>query len=161
MTDLSKSERLGKRAAEFRAALIEKMAAAYGGKPADAQPLSHAEALRLWMLPTSPAAEEAFKRGATLEEATQANAMWAQMLKQRQDQMRQGGATDQQIHDAGFSDEAIFRTTRRHAYEQGKAESRDDPEREADYHTRLARRAAAARSGASVQDDGTRIGEVP
>lgn len=142
----SKAEQIGKRGAEYRQALIENMARVYGARPSNAQPLSHAEELRLWELPTSPAAVEALKMGGTLEEAREANRLWAQTMKDQANQMRQDGATEAQVHEAGLSDDAIFKTTRKHAYERGKANGKNDPAIEAEYHAKMAERAAKARA---------------
>jgi hypothetical protein len=141
-----RAERLGEQGAKYRQALIENMAKVYGNRPSDAQPLSNDEELRLWMLPTSPAAVEAFKRGATLEEAAEANRLWAEGMKAQQQRLRLQGVPDKEIHAQGWSDEAIFKTTRAHAYERGKANAKDDPATEADYHQKMAQRAAQKRA---------------
>lgn len=152
---LTPAQVMGKQGAAFKDALVKAMAQVHGDRPSDATPLSHEEELRLWMLPTSPAAVEALKRGATTAEAEQANRLWADMLRAQQQNMRQQGASDQDIHDQGFSDEAIFKATRAHAYERGKANSRNDPQREAEWHAKMAERAAKARAGQPTIEDVT------
>jgi hypothetical protein len=150
----SRSEELGAIGARVRESLIKAMAQVHGDRPSDAQPLAHAEEVEQWRLPTSPAAVEAFKRGGTLEEATDANRMWAAGMKQQQEQMRASGASEDDIHSAGFSDEAIFKTCRQHAYERGKANGKNDPALEAKWHREMAKRVAAQREQPTYQTMG-------
>lgn len=144
---MTPAQSMGKQGAAFKDALVKAMVQVHGDMPSNAEPLSHQEELRLWMLPTSPAAIEAFKRGATMAEAEQANRMWADAMRAQQQNLRQQGQADEQIHEAGFSDERIFQATRKHAYERGKAASKNDPALEVEFHSRMAERAARLRAG--------------
>jgi hypothetical protein len=137
----SRSEQLGKLGTDYRQAMIETMAQAWGSRPSDAHPLSHEEEMRLWLAPTSPAAVEAFKQGATHEEATQANQMWAHELKRQQADAVAQGATPEQLDAAGLSDDKILQTCRAHAWSRGKANAKNDPKLEVQFHERMAERA--------------------
>lgn len=150
----SRAEQLGKQGADFKQALVKAMARAYGERSSNAAPISHERELELYMQPTSPAALEALKMGGTPQDAEEANRMWAVGMRQQQEQMRQAGLAagtpqeqvDQQIHDAGLSDEAIFQACRQHAFELGKQHSQDDPEKEVQYHDRMATKAQQQRA---------------
>lgn len=112
---------------QTRQRLIELMAKLWGDKPSDAQHISAERELEMWLEPTSPAAEEVFKAGGSMETASRANAMYADWMKQQ-------GATDDQI----------AQVTRAQAYQLGKINSRGDPGIEADWHAKMAERAQRA-----------------
>jgi hypothetical protein len=110
------------------------MAAALGDRPMRGERIGPQRELELWEMPTSPAAILAAKQGGTPEEIAQANALWAQQLKQE-------GATDEQI----------LMECRKFAYERGKLHGKGDPRREFDWHQRMAERSAAKALGQPMQ----------
>ena len=136
------ADQRAKLGAQYRQKFIEGMAAAYGNRPRDAQPISHDKELELWLRPTSPAAQRALQMGGTPEDAMTANRLWAQYMRQQADQMRQGGATADQIKQAGLSDEQIFQACRSDAYDLGLQNGHDDPVETVKYHEKMAKRAA-------------------
>lgn len=145
----------GEQGAKFRQALIEKMAEAWnGGKSSTAAPINYEREVELYRLPTSPAALEAYKLGGTIEEAEEANRLWAQGMKQQQAEMKAQGAKPADIAAAGLSDEQIFAACRKHAFELGRQASRDDPERENAYHEKMTAKLTKLRGGMSYETVG-------
>lgn len=146
------SDRVAQLGLDYRQALIENMARLVGDRPMRGAKISHQRELELWMLPTSPAAIEAFKRGASLPEAEQANAMWAQQMVAEREAMLQQQAPPEQIEQAGLTDAAIFETCRKFAVQRGRFHGHDDPEKEAAYHEKMAARASAFRAGETMSE---------
>ena len=130
------AERIAELGAQTRQTLIENMAKVLDDRPMKGTKIGHQRELELWVMPTSPAAVIAFEKGATFTEAEQANVMWAQ-------QMKADGATDEQV----------FQTCRKFAYQRGKYFGKADPEKEAAYHERMAARAARWRLGQAEPAD--------
>ena len=161
------AQRLGKLGSGTRAALIKQAAEAYGGRPANAQPVSHERELLMWMFPTSPAAVEALKLGGDLATAELANQKWSSEMKAQQQHMRtllqqQGLPKDQidaQIKQRGLHDAAIFEQSRRYAATRARAHAQDDPVKAVEWHEQMAKRAAAWRSGQTMlgQTDGEEV----
>jgi hypothetical protein len=140
------SERIGKLGGAYREALIKSMAEAYGERPANAERIDHERELMMWMMPTSPAALEAFKRGGTLQDAEEANRLWAQAKKAEQQAALQQGATPEQLKEAGLTDDAIFGASRKYAVARAKAHGKGDPKLEVEWHEAQAKKAAEWRA---------------
>lgn len=138
MAEENIADRVSRLGVEYRSGLIEQMAKALDNRPTDGEKIGPQRELELWEQPTSPAAKIALQRGATLEEANEANAMWA-------DAMRRQGAPE----------ELIAQTCRQFAYERGKYHARGDLERETKWHETMAERSArkAQQSYATLEDD--------
>ena len=130
MPDATQIEKFGKQGANFREALIRGMAAAYGGVSSNGAKISHERELEEWMKPTSPAAQQAIKMGGTFEDAVAANQMFSSWMKSQ-----------------GASDEDIAKTCRAGAYELGKTNGQNDPEKEHEYHVRMSGKAMALQAG--------------
>lgn len=134
--------------------LVKGTAQVYGNRPADAVTLSPDEELRLWRRPTSPAAQKAYELGGTDEDAERANSLWAHAMRGQQQitrqQLQAAGAAEEDIHAAlvqqGLTDELIFATCRRDAFNLGRQNSRNSPKHEVAYHKRLAEKDAAERA---------------
>lgn len=154
-----RAEVLGEAGAKYREALIPFMAKIWGDMPSTAQQISHDRELELWERPTSPAAQQAFALGGDLATAQLANQQWANGMRAEQTRLRQsleaqGVPRDQipkQIQQAGLSDDAIFKACRKDAYEMGKTAAKDDPEREIDWHAKMAEKARAKRARPTYQ----------
>lgn len=134
-------ERVAELGTITRQTLIETMATLVGDRPMKGKKISHQREVELWIMPTSPAAVIAFDKGASLAEAEEANRLWA-------GQMKADGATD----------EEIFQTCRKFAYQRGKFHGHGDPSKEVAWHERMALRAARYRAGETAvmdEDDET------
>jgi hypothetical protein len=154
-----RTQAFGKYGEDFYQNLVKTTAQVYGGKAVDAVKLSPDEELKLWLKPSSDAAvkvyELAARRGMPIEQADihaqQANSLWAHGMKGQQiqiiQQAQQAGATPEQINDIlkheGLTDDQIFATCRRDAYNLGKQNGKNDPAEEVAYHQRMAEKAAA------------------
>lgn len=137
------SERVNRLGVEYRNGLIENMAKVLDNRPlTGAEKIGPQRELELWMTPTSPAAVIALQRGATMAEANEANALWAQMMAQQ-----------------GAPEELIFETCRKFAWERGKTAARGDLKREVEYHQRMSQRALALQMGSELPEDDDTEGE--
>lgn len=136
MADESIQDRVSKLGVEYRNGLIEQMSEVLQQRPTDGEKIGPARELELWRMPTSPAAVIALKRGATLDEANQANAMWAQHMAEQ-----------------GAPEELILETCRKFAYERGKYHARGSLKRECEWHEKMAAKALAQLAGQAVPDD--------
>jgi len=134
MPDATRVEDFGRQGADFRQSLIKAMAQVYGGVSSNGKQISHERELEEWMKPTSPAAQQALQMGGTHEDAVRANQMFAAWMKSQ-----------------GATDEDIARTCRAGAYELGKTNSENDPEKEHKYHVKMSAKAMAAQSGGRPQ----------
>lgn len=138
----SRAEQLGEQGASYLDGLVKEGARLLGGRSSTAQNISHEREVELWRMPTSPAAEEARKLGGSAEDIEQANRLWvAHQINQRR-AMTDGGATAEQIKEAGLTDQQIAQVARKHAYEMGKQHGHDDPEQEYRYHAKMRERVA-------------------
>lgn len=154
MPDTSKRDDIVKQAAEAFSGAIEGAANVWGGHASDAAALSPDEELKLYRMPTSPAARRAFELGGSLQDAERANAMWAQSQQATANQIRQAGmargATSDQITQVlsqhNLTDEQIFAQARQHAATLAKQNGRNKPTAEVEYHERLAKRLHEQRS---------------
>lgn len=135
MAETNIQDRIDKLGVEYRNGLIEKMAEVLDNRPTGGEKIGPERELELWLTPTSPAAVIALKRGATLEEAHEANAMWANLMTQQ-----------------GAPEELILETCRRFAYERGKYHGRGDLARETKWHEKMAERAYAKLAGAMTYE---------
>lgn len=158
MPDENRQQNFNEFAGKYRARLIEGVAAAYGNKARDAETLSPQEELRLYRMPTSDAALRVFQMGGTLQDAERANAMMANEMKGRADQIRTAGlergmSSDEiaaLLAEQQLTDEAIFAQTRKHAYRLGKQNGHNDAAQEVDYHGRMTKRLQEQRASEGV-----------
>lgn len=125
MAEENIADRVNRLGVEYRTGLIEQMAKVLDNRPTDGEKVGPQRELELWMMPTSPAAVIALKRGATMREAHEANGMWRDLMVKQ-----------------GAPDELIAQTCAKFAYERGKAHGRGDLERETAWHEKMAERAA-------------------